>query len=125
MRRGILALLIAAAGAASSARADPPAAPTVCAAEPSVSAAGGTVLDARSFRLADGRTLRLAGIEPFDLLLPDAAGAAAELQSRLVAILAPGPLRIQIADAKADRYGRLPALVWAGGALLQEQVAGE
>ena len=60
MRRMIQALLIATAGAASAGRADPP----VCAAEPSESDAGGTVLDARSLRLADGRTLRFAGIRP-------------------------------------------------------------
>jgi len=51
-------------------------------------------------------------------------GTAAELQSRLTSILT-GPLRVQVAEAKADRYGRLPALIWIGDALLQEAVAGE
>jgi len=50
-----MALLIAALGAPSAARADPPAAPPACAAEPSESVAGGTALDARSLRLAGGR----------------------------------------------------------------------
>lgn len=58
-----------------------------------------SAIDARSFRLADGREIVLAGVE-----VPRARAPA----------LRPGqPVRLQAADA--DRYGRLPALVFVNG----------
>lgn len=77
-------------------------------------------VDARSLRLDDGRTLRLAGIEPFDVLLPGARDAEAELQSRLAELIEDRALRVQLLAQEPDRYGRPPAMVWAGKDLIQE-----
>lgn len=118
-------LVVAALGTAAVARADSPSPSAVCpgaAADASVADSGATAIDARSIRLSDGRVLRLAGIEPFDLLLPDAGRAEAELQSRLGEIVGPGTLRFQLLAETPDRYGRLPALAWAADELIQEVV---
>jgi endonuclease YncB( thermonuclease family) len=82
-------------------------------------------IDARAFRLEDGRVLRLAGIEPFSLLLDDAGDAEAALTQRLAALVGDATLRIQIAAKAPDRYGRLPALIAVGDALVQEMLAAE
>ena len=50
------------------------------------------VVDARALRLDDGRVLRLAGIEPFDLLRPDDEDAGPLLQRRLSQLAAGRPL---------------------------------
>lgn len=81
--------------------------------------------DARSLTLRDGRILRVAGIEPFDLLRPDLADAEAALQRRLAEFALGQPLSIQLATDAPDRYGRHPALIAAGGALIQEALARE
>ena len=82
-------------------------------------------VDARSVRLADGRVLRLAGIEPFTLLLDEAGDAEEKLKRRLAALVAGAELRVEIVAGEPDRYGRLPALAAIGGTLLQEKLAGE
>jgi endonuclease YncB( thermonuclease family) len=64
------------------------------------------VIDARSFRLDDGREIRLIGIEPSDT----AAGRVA-----LAAILVGREVRLRGADDAPDRYGRQPALVFVSG----------
>lgn len=61
------------------------------------------VIDARSFRLEDGREVRLVGIEPAD----QAKGASA-----LSAILAGREVSLRGEDDTPDRYGRQPALVF-------------
>jgi endonuclease YncB( thermonuclease family) len=81
--------------------------------------------DARSVRLADGRVLRLAGIEPFTLLLDEAGDAEEKLKRRLAALVAGAELRVEIVDGEPDRYGRFPALAAIGDSLLQEKLAGE
>lgn len=80
---------------------------------------------ARALRLKDARTLKLAGIELFDVLLPDARDAGAKLQGRLLALVDDGALRFRLLATEADRYGRLPALVWVDGRMLQEVFARE
>jgi endonuclease YncB( thermonuclease family) len=65
------------------------------------------VTDARSFRLEDGRDVRLAGIEP---AVP--AEAAAERVRALAAILAGREVRLRGEDDTPDRYGRQTAFVW-------------
>ncbi len=82
-------------------------------------------VDARSLRLEDGRVLRLAGIEPFDLLLPDLHDAAPMLHRRLSQLVEAAPLSALLTSGEADRYGRYPAMVAAGEALVQESLAGE
>ena len=58
------------------------------------------IIDARSFRLGDGREVRLAGIEPM-------AGTAA-----LSAVLAGRDVSLRGDDDAPDRYGRQPAFVF-------------
>ena len=87
---------------------------------------GAGVADARSVRLQDGRVLRLAGIEPFGVLLPDSRTADAALVARLNSIVDGGPLQIAVLDEKPDRYGRIPAtLATTDGGIVQEALARE
>jgi endonuclease YncB( thermonuclease family) len=61
------------------------------------------VIDARSFRLDDGREVRLAGIEPV---------AAADRQSALSALVGGRDVTLSGEDDTPDRYGRQPAFVF-------------
>ena len=63
------------------------------------------VLDARTFRLEDGREVRLAGIEPASLDKP--RGAAA-----LSAVLTGRDVILRAEDDAPDRYGRQTAFVF-------------
>jgi len=67
------------------------------------------VLDARSFRLADGREVRLAGIEPV-------TGEKANRTSALAAIIAGRDVKLSGEDDTPDRYGRQPAFAFLDGA---------
>src|SRR5450631_3587060 len=60
------------------------------------------VIDARSFRLDDGREVRLAGIEP---VVTDNARRSAALS----AIIAGHEVKMSGEDDTPDRYGRQPA----------------
>ena len=64
-------------------------------------------LDARSFRLEDGREVRLAGIEPATPEKPP-AGLARAIASMLVG----REVRLRGEDDSPDRYGRQPAFAW-------------
>ena len=68
-----------------------------------------TVIDARSFRLADGRDIRLAGIEPV-------AYDAANSRAALSALIAGRDVTLRGEDDTPDRYGRQPAFVFLDGA---------
>src|SRR5579863_5423952 len=61
------------------------------------------VIDGRSFRLTDGREIRLAGIE---LALPEKQTQA------LAALLGGRDVRLSGDDDTPDRYGRELAFVW-------------
>jgi endonuclease YncB( thermonuclease family) len=63
------------------------------------------VIDARSFRLEDGREVRLAGIEP---VVSENANRA----SALSAIVTGQDVTLRGADDTPDRYGRQPAFVY-------------
>jgi len=65
------------------------------------------VTDSRSFRLEDGRDVRLAGIEP--AFPAETAGAR---QRALTALLAGRDVRLLGNDDTPDRYGRQTAFVW-------------
>jgi endonuclease YncB( thermonuclease family) len=67
------------------------------------------VIDARSFRLEDGREVRLAGIEPV------ATDKAANRTSALSAIVAGREVTLRGQDDAPDRYGRQPAFVFLDG----------
>ena len=65
------------------------------------------VIDARSFRLEDGREVRLAGIE-----LAVQETRAGERARALAAIIAGREVRLSGLDDAPDRYGRQTAFVW-------------
>lgn len=77
-----------------------------CAFEPQGEGRVTTVIDARSFRLDDGREVRLSGIEPAD----QAKGAAV-----LSTVLLGRDVTLRGEDDTPDRYGRQPALVLIAG----------
>jgi endonuclease YncB( thermonuclease family) len=88
--------------------------------------AGAEVVDARALGLADGRLLRIAGIEPFDLLDPKATDAGPRLRERLAQLVdGRDRLSVRLTSEEPDRYGQYPALIAAGSELLQESIAGE
>jgi endonuclease YncB( thermonuclease family) len=97
------ALLMGAAGG--------PAIAAGCSFEPQGEGRVIAVLDARSFRLQDGREVRLDGIEP-------AVGekTSANRTSALSAILAGHEVTLRGQDDTPDRYGRQPAFVFVDGA---------
>jgi endonuclease YncB( thermonuclease family) len=66
------------------------------------------VSDARSFRLTDGREIRLAGIEPV-------SADAAKRTAALSAIVAGRDVRLTGDDDTPDRYGRQTAFVFVAG----------
>ena len=88
------------AGAASGASASP------CAFEPQGEGRISGIIDARSFRLQDGREVRLAGIEP--VLREGASGQA------LAKILDSRDVALRGEDDTPDRYGRQYAFVFLG-----------
>ena len=124
-RLRIVFLLMAAAGAVAVARAESASPPLVCAGVTEAVGGAVRVVDARALELGDGRVLRLAGIEPFDLLSAGGDQAAAELQGRLAELVKDAAVRIELLSQEPDRYGRLAALVWAGGELVQDVAARE
>ena len=66
------------------------------------------VIDARTFRLQDGREVRLAGIEPV-------AGRKAQSSAALAAVIAGRDVALSGDDDSPDRYGRQPAFVHLAG----------
>jgi endonuclease YncB( thermonuclease family) len=80
-----------------------------CSFEPQGEGRVAAVIDLKTFRLEDGREVRLAGIEPAN---PDQAKGAAAL----TAILAGRDVTLHGQDDSPDRYGRQPAFVFVEGA---------
>jgi endonuclease YncB( thermonuclease family) len=95
------ALLVAAAG---------PVIAAGCAFEAQGEGRVATVIDARTFRLEDGREVRLAGIEPVTSEKP--ATKAADRASALAAIVSGHEVTLAGEDDTPDRYGRQPAFVY-------------
>ena len=89
-------LLVAAAGLALAA---------ACAFEPQGEGRVAAVIDARSFRLEDGREIRLSGIEP-------ARSEKAKDNSALSAVIAGREVTLRGQDDTPDRYGRQSAFVF-------------
>jgi endonuclease YncB( thermonuclease family) len=82
-----------------------PASAASCAFEPQGEGRVAAVIDARTFRLDDGREVRLAGIEP--ATLNNARAIAA-----LAAIVGGREVTLHGQDDAPDRYGRQPAFVF-------------
>jgi len=76
-----------------------------CAFEPQGEGRVVEIIDARTFRLADGREVLLAGIEPV-------VSEKAKRTSALSAILAGRDVTLHGEDDTPDRYGRQPAFVF-------------
>ena len=88
-----------------------PVAPAIaagCALEPQGEGRVAAIIDARSFRLDDGREVRLAGIEP---AVPDKIKATAALSE----IVAGREVTLHGEDDAPDRYGRQRAFVFLAG----------
>jgi endonuclease YncB( thermonuclease family) len=83
------------------------------------------VVDSRSLRLADGRVIRLAGIEPFAVLSSDPEPMEAALLSRLNTLATNREIEIQEVALEPDRYGRIVAMVSIDDQILQETLASE
>jgi endonuclease YncB( thermonuclease family) len=92
-------LLAAAAG---------PALAAGCAFEPQGEGRVAAVIDARTFRLSDGREVRLAGVEP---VVPEKA----DRKAALAAIIGGRDVTLSGEDDTPDRYGRQPAFVFLAG----------
>jgi endonuclease YncB( thermonuclease family) len=90
-----------------------------CAFEPQGEGRVAAVIDARTFRLQDGRDVSLAGIEPV------AVEGAAKLDrnSALSAMIAGHEVTLRGDDDTPDRYGRQRAFVFLDGADTPVQVA--
>jgi endonuclease YncB( thermonuclease family) len=85
-----------------------PAGAAGCAFEPLGEGRVAEILDARSFRLADGREVRLAGIEPV-------TAEKANRTAALSAIIAGREVTLSGEDDTPDRYGRQSAFVFLAG----------
>jgi endonuclease YncB( thermonuclease family) len=81
-----------------------------CAFEPQGEGRVAAVIDSRTFRLSDGREVRLAGIEPVAT-----AATTANRTSALSAIVAGHDVTLRGQDDTPDRYGRQPAFVFVDG----------
>jgi endonuclease YncB( thermonuclease family) len=82
-----------------------------CAFEPQGEGRVAAVIDARTFRLDDGREVRLAGIVPALSDRTKTAGTAA-----LSAIISGRDVTLHGEDDMPDRYGRQPAFAFLAGA---------
>jgi len=87
-----------------------------CAFEPQGEGRVAAVIDARTFRLDDGREIRLTGIVPAVSEKTGAAGTAA-----LSAIISGRDVTLRGKDDTPDRYGRQPAFVFLAGAEMPVQ----
>lgn len=101
--RGALFLITLACGFVPAAAGPALAAP--CSFQPQGEGRVAAIIDARSFRLSDGREIRLAGIES---VASEAAGRPAALS----AIIAGRDVSLRGDDDAPDRYGRQPAFVF-------------
>jgi len=81
-----------------------------CSFEPQGEGRVAVVIDDRTFRLQDGREVRLAGIEPVV-----AKNAEANRTSALARIIAEREVTLRGEDDTPDRYGRQPAFVFLEG----------
>jgi endonuclease YncB( thermonuclease family) len=102
---------------------------TSCRSDPGGTGKVRAITDGRSFTLADGREVRLAGIEVPLLPGPGEAGTRAKAglaaRAALESIVAGQNVELRQNDMPADRYGRTTAFVYVSGGALPESVAHE
>lgn len=107
---------IAFCGAMACAASAHPLTPSACRFEAQGQGRVGAIIDARTFRLEDGREVRLSGIES----LPDAARRV--YASSLLATLVEGrDVELRGADDAPDRYGRQSVFAFLEGAVMPVQ----
>jgi endonuclease YncB( thermonuclease family) len=87
-----------------------------CSFEPQGEGRVAAVIDARTFRLQDGREVRLAGIEPVA-----AEKENANPTSTLAAMVMGHDVTLRGEDDTPDRYGRQPAFVFLDGSEMSVQ----
>ena len=87
-----------------------PAAAAACSFAPQGEGRVAGIVDARSFRLQDGREVRLAGIEPVGTERP-----AANRRAALAALVLQNDVILRGEDDTPDRYGRQPAFAFLDG----------
>ncbi len=73
-------------------------------------------------RLADGRLLRLVGLDPAEGT-PDQPDRAEMARAQLARLVAAQPVSFNLVDGKPDRWGRLPALAFLPSGLSLAQAA--
>jgi len=106
------AAAFAAPGAGAQAPAPAPRTPSDCAGPATLAGEVASIIDGRSFRLTDGREVRLAGIEPPAMTGADETGRVGRAGRAAKAALEELTLRREVAlasSAAPDRYGRLVA----------------
>jgi endonuclease YncB( thermonuclease family) len=119
----LAAVSLSAGGFGASALEKPRAGAPACGAAIVAHGSAGRVIDGRTFVLADGREVRLAGIE-VPPLSQEPGGAAAK--DALTALLAGGDIVLRQAEQQGtDRYGRLLAFASLARDGAERSVAGE
>jgi endonuclease YncB( thermonuclease family) len=91
-----------------------------CAFEPQGEGRVAAIIDARSFRLEDGREVLLAGIEPIGT--EKSANQKPDDIAALSALIAGREVTLSGQDDTPDRYGRQPAFVFVAGSETPVQV---
>ncbi len=82
----------------------------------------GRVIDGETLALADGRELRLAGIETPGAGTRGEAALAKRAQAALDKLVAGAPLELRYGGAPTDRRGRIVAQLFAGGRWVQREL---
>jgi endonuclease YncB( thermonuclease family) len=105
---------------------EPAHAQTACALETIGTGTVASVIDGRSFRLADGREIRLASIEVPLMARAGGQSSAAANASRtaLDTLLAGREVTLKASARETDRYGRVVAYVLAGDVPVQHLLLG-
>lgn len=116
MRSLLLGLLVAGLAASSFAR---PPLPTFV---PGGTVELGTVIDGETLALADGRELRLAGIETPGAAMRGEAALARRAKETLAKLVAGARLELRYGGAETDRHGRVVAQLFAGGRWVQREL---
>ena len=113
-RHGGFVAVVAACGLVLAAATAGPAVAAGCSFEPQGEGRVSAVIDARSFRLDDGREIRLAGIEPTPTEKADRASA-------LAALIAGREVKLSGQDDTPDRYGRQTAFAYLASSEISVQ----
>lgn len=118
MRRLLLPVLLFLAGAAAAAGAAAP----VPDFAPGGAVAAKAVIDGETLALADGRTLRLAGIETPGPALRGEGALARRAREALRKLVMGVPLELRYGGARTDRHGRVLGQLFAGGRWVEREL---